>query len=107
MFTYTDGDTYSSLNDETGYTPIFFNADLTIMFPDPLVRDQAQSACYQTGQTDPNPSLRRECYYDYAVLGEAVALATANNLQKVTDAQSVLGMNKPNKSLMLKQTVIY
>ena len=71
---------------------MFFNPDLSVMFPDSANRIHAQDICYQTGQTDPNPSLNRECYFDLAVLkNDDLAMNTANSLDKVVNLQSIYG----------------
>ena len=99
LFTLDGGDTFSSVNDDTGYTPVFFNSDLTVFIPDSNLRDQAQTLCYNSaqpdyvvGQDDPNPSSRRECYFDFRVTGDpAIASNTADGMKVVADTQTAYG----------------
>lgn len=91
LFLYDNGDTYSSINDLT-FVPVFFNPNLTIMFPDDADKTQAQDICYEVGQEDPEPEARRECYFDFAVLKDAdLAKSTANGIKKVAEEQITLG----------------
>ena len=100
LFTLSGGDTFSSVNNDAGYTPIFFNPDLTVFIPDSTTRDQAQTLCYNSaqsdyvaGQDDPNPSSRRECYFDFRVTGDsAIASNTADGMKVVADTQTTYGM---------------
>ena len=99
LFTYSGGDTYTTMNNDAGYTPLFFNSDLTVMFPNSTIRNLAIALCYSSGSTDPNPSLRRECYYDYAVLENPVlAEHTLNGLGAIYDTQSTYGKYYKNLS---------
>ena len=62
------------------------------MFPDSDERTTAQNLCYNQSQTDPDPSLRKECYFDFAVTKDAsLALSTTENLQAVAEEQVTLG----------------
>jgi len=91
LFLYDNSDTWDSINDLT-FTPVFFNPNLTAMFPVEADRTQAQNICYQNGQTDPDPSANRACYFDFAVLkDETLAQSTANGIKKVAEEQVALG----------------
>ncbi|XP_052261338.1 mucin-like protein [Dreissena polymorpha] len=95
LFTYKTGETWASMKDDS-FTPKFFNPNLEIMFPNATERTNAQNICYKTAQTDPDPSARRECYFDFAVLKDAtLAQNTANNIQKVTEEQTALANFPP------------
>lgn len=91
MFLYDNGDGWASINDLT-FVPVFFNPNLTVMFPDDADRTQAQDICYKVGETDPDPTANRECYFDFAVLKDAdLAQTTANGIKKVAEEQKTLG----------------
>ena len=98
-FTFSGGDTFSTANNDAGYTPIFFDPELTVFIQDSNLRQQAQTLCYNSaqpdyvpGQDDPNPSARRECYFDFRVTGdEAIASNTADGMKVVADTQSQYG----------------
>lgn len=91
LFLYDNGDNYTTINDLT-FTPVFFNPNLTVMFPVEADRTQAQDICYNVGETDPDPSANRECYFDFAVLKDAdLAQSTANSIKKVAEEQVALG----------------
>ena len=58
---------WSDYNDPT-FKPVFFNPDLTIMFPDSSKRIEAINACNPGGNgVDDSPDDRRECYFDFLV----------------------------------------
>lgn len=93
LFTYSSGSWSDYTND--AFVPIFFNPDLSIMFPDPAKRQQAQDLCYQRGGTDPKPEARRECYFDYKVTDNTEAgAATAGAKSKAEEQQKLLSMAK-------------
>lgn len=80
------------MNDLT-FTPIFFNPDLTVMFPDSTKRTTAQNLCYIDGGTDPDPSVRRECYFDFAVFEDPnLAISTVQDINSVVETQEALGL---------------
>lgn len=60
------GTSWATYN-EPDFVPIFFNADLTVMFPDEDERAAAIALCNDGQATDNDPSERRECYFDYKV----------------------------------------
>ncbi|XP_052780549.1 mucin-like protein [Mya arenaria] len=95
LFLYKAGESYSSINDLT-FTPVFFNPDLTVMFPNTTERQTAQDICYQAGGTDPNPAENSECYFDFAVLkDETLAQNTANAIELVAAEQVQLANFPP------------
>jgi len=49
------------------FRPTFFNANLTVMFPDADKRRAAIALCNNRNTEDENPELRKECYFDYKV----------------------------------------
>lgn len=91
MFTYDNGTSWSSYVD-TNFMPIFFNANLTIMFPDDADRKVAQDVCYKVNETDPDPTQRRLCYFDLKATGQtSLALGTSNAKAEVDNTQTALG----------------
>ncbi|KAK2160224.1 hypothetical protein NP493_1661g00003 [Ridgeia piscesae] len=79
LFAYTTG-SWSDYTDPT-FTPIFFNKDLAVMFPDETLRLTAVRLCYNsTAPTafDPTPEVRRACYFDYKVTNSEEAARDAN-----------------------------
>lgn len=95
FFTYIDDETWETFND-LDFIPVFFNQDLSVMFPDDSVRTQAIFICNDEGQVDLNPTERKECYYDFAVLKDAdLAKATSNSLNATDYIQAALGNFPP------------
>lgn len=93
MFTYDNGTSWSSYVD-TNFMPIFFNANLTIMFPDEAERKTAQDVCYKVNETDPDPTQRRLCYFDLKATGQtSLAQGTSNAQAEVENTQNALGNN--------------
>lgn len=91
LFTYDNGTSWSSYVD-TNFMPIFFNANLTIMFPDDADRKVAQDVCYKVNETDPDPTQRRLCYFDLKATGQtSLALGTSNAKAEVDNTQTALG----------------
>ena len=93
LFTYTTGSWTSYTN--PSFVPLFFNPDLTVMFSDSSTRLTAIQLCYDSQATsDPNPSLHRACYYDFAVTGSsAVAGETAASETDFSETVSTLSMS--------------
>lgn len=60
------GELWANYND-AAFTPTFFDADLTVMFPDADKRTLAIALCNNDAATDDTPEDRRECYFDYKV----------------------------------------
>lgn len=91
LFTYDNGTSWSSYVD-TNFMPIFFNANLTIMFPNADDRKTAQDVCYKVNETDPDPTQRRLCYYDLKATGQiSLAQGTSNAKAEVDNTQNALG----------------
>ena len=44
LFFYKSGESWSTMNDLT-FVPLFFDPDLTVMFPDATLRQTAQDIC--------------------------------------------------------------
>ena len=61
------GKSWTDYNDPT-FEPVFFNPDLTVMFPDSSMRETAISTCNGGAATDDSPEDRRECYFDFLVI---------------------------------------
>lgn len=79
---------------DKSFTPIFFNANLSIMFPDSEDRREAQNICYQNNETDPNPTQRRQCYFDYKATGDSsLAQATSASEAEIQETRSILGIH--------------
>lgn len=77
---------------DTSYTPVFFNANLTVMFPDPSKRSTAISTCNSGKSTDSDPEKRKECYFDFKVTeNAALAASTSNTKTALAETQSALG----------------
>ncbi|KAI0239341.1 Mucin-like protein [Lamellibrachia satsuma] len=79
LFAYTSG-TWSDYTDSS-FTPLFFNKDLAVMFPDEARRLTAVRLCYNSSVTsavDPSPEIRRACYFDYKVTNSEEAGRDAN-----------------------------
>jgi hypothetical protein len=94
LFTYGDSpnNTNWASHVDTAYTPVFFNANLTIMFPDPSKRSTAISACNKGAASDPDPVQRRECYFDFKVTeNAALASSTSDTKSALAETQSTLG----------------
>ena len=68
MFVFVaTGSSWSDYNDPS-FEPVFFNANLTVMFPDLATQSEAISACNpEGGGVDDSPEDRRECYFDFLV----------------------------------------
>uniref|UniRef100_K1QGK1 Fibrillin-2 n=1 Tax=Magallana gigas TaxID=29159 RepID=K1QGK1_MAGGI len=80
---------------DTSYTPVFFNANLTVMFPDPSKRSTAISLCNSGKSTDSDPEKRKECYFDFKVTeNAAVASSTSNTKAELAETQSTLDNNE-------------
>lgn len=95
LFTY---DGTGDVNDNWGshvdaaYQPVFFNPDLTVMFSDDSKRTTAISTCNNGATTDDNPTLRRECYFDFKVTDNAdLASATSDTKAALDETKSTLG----------------
>ncbi|OWF55878.1 Fibrillin-3 [Mizuhopecten yessoensis] len=61
--------------------PMFFVSNLTVMFPNDTERSLAISTCYGLGPEDPDPTQRKECYFDFKVTGDS-SLAQATSAAK-------------------------
>ena len=96
LFDYTGvSGTYISYND-VAFEPMFFNPNLTVMFPDDANRLQAVQLCYNATATsadsDTDPTARRECYYDFAATADsALAEQTIVLSTQIEDDQQQLG----------------
>ena len=66
FFVTANGKNWSDYNDPT-FEPVFFNANLTALFPEKAKRDKAIGLCNGGAATDDNPEARRECYFDFLV----------------------------------------
>ena len=66
FFVTANGKNWSDYNDPT-FEPEFFNANLTVLFPDADKRATAIGLCNGGAATDDNPEARRECYFDFLV----------------------------------------
>ena len=65
------------------------------MFPNATERAAAIVACNPPGPTDPNPTANKECYFDFAVTGDAsLAQGTSGSKAEVQNTQSDLGSMK-------------
>ncbi|XP_056001709.1 uncharacterized protein LOC125655815 [Ostrea edulis] len=98
LFTYggSPNNTNWASHVDTAYTPVFFNANLTIMFPDPAKKTQAISACNKGASTDSDPEKRRECYFDFKVTeNAALASATSDTKTALAETQSTLANYPP------------
>ncbi|XP_065939071.1 uncharacterized protein [Magallana gigas] len=100
LFTY-DGKTTGD-NDNWGshvdadYQPVFFNPNLTAMFTDDSKRTTAISTCNNGATTDDNPTLRRECYFDFKVTDNAdLASATSDTKAALDETKSTLANYPP------------
>ena len=60
------GKSWTDYSDPT-FEPVFFNPNLTIMFPDSSTRKTAISTCNGGALIDDSPEDRRECYFDFLV----------------------------------------
>lgn len=77
---------------DKSYTPVFFNANLTVMFPNAAKRSTAISLCNSGKSTDSDPEKRKECYFDFKVTeNAAVASSTSNTKAELAETQSTLG----------------
>lgn len=96
LFTYISPDNWDLKNDPT-FTPLFWVADLEIMFPNTAKRLQAVRLCYNSDATvaiDPSPESRRPCYYDYAVTdSEVIAAATGGKANEIALEKTIVGEN--------------
>jgi hypothetical protein len=115
LFTYggSPNNTDWSSHVDTAYTPVFFNANLTIMFPDPAKRSTAIKTCNSGAASDSDPEKRRECYFDFKVT-ENAALASATSATKTALAatQSALGKffflhYEPSLASIMKQMRVH
>ena len=70
-----DGESWEDYN-FANFTPVFFNPDLTIMFPDADLRAAAISTCNKGAARDDSPVDNRECYFDFMVSIVIVAVRT-------------------------------
>ena len=61
-----NGRSWADYNDQT-FEPVFFNPNLTIMFPEPELRAEAISICNNGSTSDDFPEENRECYFDLLV----------------------------------------
>ena len=66
IYIVATGSDWSSFNNDT-FVPVFFNADLTVMFPNEQERTAATKLCNSNQPTDDTPEVRRECYFDFKV----------------------------------------
>ncbi|KAK3103588.1 hypothetical protein FSP39_020372 [Pinctada imbricata] len=95
LFSYPGGGNWSNFID-AAFSPIFFDSDLTVMFPNATERTLAQDTCYQTGQTDPDPTQRRQCYFDFKVTGDAtLAQGTSASQASLEQTQQSLANYPP------------
>ena len=94
LFTYGGSPNNTDWNShiDTAYTPVFFNANLTVMFPDSSKRSTAISLCNSGKSTDTDPVKRKECYFDFKVTeNAALASSTSNTKTALAETQSALG----------------
>ena len=61
-----DGRSWAVYNDQT-FEPVFFNSNLTIMFPEPELKAEAIFICNNGSTSDDFPEENRECYFDFLV----------------------------------------
>ncbi|XP_067950366.1 uncharacterized protein [Watersipora subatra] len=94
LFSYSTG-SWSDYNNDS-FVPVFFNPDLTVMFPDSAKRTQAINLCNGGSNTDDTPEDRRECYFDYLVTGnEAAAQATVSAAEDLATEKQALANFAP------------
>ena len=96
LFTYGGSPNNTDWNShiDTAYTPVFFNANLTVMFPDSSKRSTAISLCNSGKSTDTDPVKRKECYFDFKVTeNAALASSTSDTKTALAETQSALGEN--------------
>ena len=94
LFTYGGSPNNTDWNShiDTAYTPVFFNANLTVMFPDSSKRSTAISLCNSGKSTDTDPVKRKECYFDFKVTeNAALASSTSDTKAALAETQSALG----------------
>ena len=107
LFTYSGGNDWTTFNDPT-FTPAFFNPDLDVMFGNATNRAAAEAVC-NGGEVDTDPTVRRECYFDFLVTGsEAAAAATVAAATSLAEDQSALANFAPaiaNANVTLQVTV--
>ena len=95
LFSYTAERPWSSYRN-TSFEPIKYSKNLTELFPDETLRQQAISACFSGSTVDPNPEERRECYYDFRVtLDTSFAADTVAATAQLLEYAAILG-NKIN-----------
>lgn len=99
LFTY---DGAGDVNDkwerhvDAAYTPVFFNPNLTVMFDNATKRETAISTCNNGATTDDDPTLRRECYFDFKVTDNAaLASATSDTKAALDETKSTLANYPP------------
>lgn len=93
LFTYEVGYSWHSFVN-TSIRPVFFNANLSVMFPNDTERSLAISTCYGQGADDPSPVDRRECYFDFKMTGNAnLAQATSAAKAESESTRANLGMS--------------
>ncbi|XP_061167956.1 serine-rich adhesin for platelets-like [Saccostrea echinata] len=111
LFTYDGGDnnTAWSSHIDSSYTPVFFNADLTVMFTNASKRAAAISTCNNGESTDSDPEKRRECYFDFKVTeNAALASSTSDTKTALVETQSTLANYPPeikNGNVTIEVTV--
>lgn len=73
MYNSVDSKTWTDYNPD--FIPTFFNSDLSVMFPDTTERETAIRTCYDsTADSDPAPTERKECYFDFKVSAKPVTV---------------------------------
>nr|XP_022299294.1 uncharacterized protein LOC111108065 [Crassostrea virginica] len=98
LFTYGGSPNNTDWNShiDTAYTPVFFNANLTVMFPDSSKRSTAISLCNSGKSTDTDPVKRKECYFDFKVTeNAALASSTSDTKAALAETQSALANFPP------------
>ena len=91
LFSYTADRPWSSYRN-TSFEPIKYSKNLTELFPNETLRQQAISACFSGSTTDPNPEERRECYYDFRVtLDTSFAADTIAATAQLLEYSAILG----------------